>query len=896
MKKLMTTLFAAAAAFGLRAADPGAVSGTSFEGQPAGDYIITDGTGELPPALEEGQTYWETNETATLTVVNGTSAEGQFPGTGINRRPLAFENDYQNQYLKIKTTLGNPVTRNVGTNGLGIAIKKDGEGAYDGLYFDSLVKFTAFDSNPEIILGNDGKLAIWLEEKLNDNDVPTKTNLVITAGYLDGSQTRVVATNYVCDVDGVNFNDGGWHRVTVKALDSIYKTGDAYPGFVVFVDGHYAMCEEGKGITGTLTDAAKSWNDVDALFPSAVQLGGSKQTIASVSFDGQGEVDDLVFTTKAPSFAKDDEYFTITLDSNIASVTYQVDGEEDEVEITETTPITYTPGMKVRIVDADGKDAYMFDDVTPGSGVGTETEESVLWYVPSAAEQGITVNAKSAGAKTIVGGVTNKYETVAAAFADINNLEFSGSAVVIMSTSFDEGLSLTNANANVVLDLAGNDITGVADEAAITLIDGTLLITNSTVAVGHVVGVPADGEDPAPAVALGVEGGLATIAGGCFDGVVTPDSELVAITGDAKIRIAENEGDIDTLKDCVILEGYTLAEEEGESPVYYVVALSQGPTTVRVDFVNGELIVATTNIAVGTTLVAPEVSKTDYTLSGWFYGNPAEEWDFEDPVTEAMTLVAEWTATSYSISYLNEDGSAFDDWAEGYVVTNSYTVEDVIVLPTADNINFGEVVGVSFVAWTNETGTVAGWPAGGMTGPVTVYAKLNVVVPPTKHDAGATILCEDATEAEELAADITATPAAYVNVPAGVANGAAYCALFRGVADGSKVTIELTADAKTAAQTAADAAAATIPLSAIASGTIGSVVVIDAVPGLYYSLSVGETCTGLVENTPRVLAQDTGTGANINEGKISLTVGKPDEDATAGFYKVNVNIEPAPQN
>ena len=133
MKKLMTTMLAVAVGVGLHTAGM-ADTGTSFEGLEAGDYNINATTGELS-AQEAGQTYWVTNGTdQTLTVSSGTSviAEYEYPGTPSRPQQYIDNGSSQAKYLSIKTTLGNPVTRNVSVGGTGTSI-----GA--GFYFDSLV-------------------------------------------------------------------------------------------------------------------------------------------------------------------------------------------------------------------------------------------------------------------------------------------------------------------------------------------------------------------------------------------------------------------------------------------------------------------------------------------------------------------------------------------------------------------------------------------------------------------------------------------------------------------------------------------------------------------------------------------------------------------------------------
>ena len=471
MKKLMTTMLAVAAGVGLHAVGIAANTGTSFEGLTCdAPYDIYASTGELS-AQEANETYWVTNGTETLTVVAGTSVATTWnDNAGVPTRP--FTSGPQDRYLDIKTTLGNPVTRNVSVGGAGTSIG-------DGFYFDSLVKFTAFDDDPQVV-ANGEKLAIWLKENLDANDEPTSTNLMITAGYLLGNS--VVTTNYLCNVTDVNLNDGGWHRVTVKAIGSIYRA-DTVPGFVVYVDGVYATSTAAKGIdTSALTDNAYAFNSDGALFPSADRSSLDFDKISSVAFDGQGSVDDLMFTATAPAFAKDNEFFTIELGANVESLTYSVYGMGLPVTITETTRLAYVPDMGITVTGVTYANGYMSDGISTSASV-TLTGG---YYFPGAAEQSITANAKLAGAA--INGTP--YETAAAAFAAISGGSAgAGPFTVTLNTAATSGVELNSASASVVLDLAGNNITaGELDAAAITLTDGTLLVTNSTVTVGEVNG------------------------------------------------------------------------------------------------------------------------------------------------------------------------------------------------------------------------------------------------------------------------------------------------------------------------------------------------------------------------------------------------------------------------
>ena len=518
MKKLMTTVSAVALAFGLYATN----TGTSFEGL-TGDapYDIYASTGELT-AQAANQTYWVTNGTETLTVVEGVSDE--------ENRPAPYEDATQTKYLNIKTTLGNPVTRNVSVGGAGTSIGT-------GFYFDSLVKFTAFDEDPAINL-NGGKLAVWIKEVLDANDNPTATNLVVTAGFLDG-QGGAIVTNYTCAVSGVNLDDGGWHRVTVKAIADITNGGQV-PGFVVYVDKVRATSGAEKGIDAAdLSTYAYLLNSEGSLFPSAVQSGQDKDKIAAVAFDGQGDVDDLLFTADAPDFAKDATFFSIYLGEHVTSVQgYDPDG--NVFTIGGATNFVYGENKTVQILDWTCDTGWMKGSVTNEAGQAVSGSYTIT-------DGGsITVNAKKLGA-TLTDAVTGdpvgagSYETLAAAKTAINGLA-SGNVKLTLNDAAATGFELDNAAVSVVLDLAGNNITAAAgDAAAISLVGGTLLVTNSTVTVGEVNKFTIDGEPPTVIPAVTTAGGALTIAGGIYNGAVDVSAASPALITGGEFSVDDNK-------------------------------------------------------------------------------------------------------------------------------------------------------------------------------------------------------------------------------------------------------------------------------------------------------------------------------------------------------------------
>ena len=204
MKKLMIALSAAAMAFGLRAAG-GFIGGSNFESD-------TAGTIQAGSIAADGGSWSTTDEGATLTV----ATEGVASGVS---RPAKWEKDDNYQYLNDKTAFGKPLDFALAT------AQEIGE----GVYFDSLVKFTACDETPTFSDAN-AKLAVWLQENADG----TATNLYVRAGKFVGGVAQ--AENYVC----TTCPGEGWHRLTIKSIATIYAglTGaSAAPGFVVYVDG-----------------------------------------------------------------------------------------------------------------------------------------------------------------------------------------------------------------------------------------------------------------------------------------------------------------------------------------------------------------------------------------------------------------------------------------------------------------------------------------------------------------------------------------------------------------------------------------------------------------------------------------------------------------------------------
>lgn len=88
----------------------------------------------------------------------------------------------------------------------------------------------------------------------------------------------------------------------------------------------------------------------------------------------------------------------------------------------------------------------------------------------------------------------------------------------------------------------------------------------------------------------------------------------------------------------------------------------------------------------------PSISRTGYTLNGWFYSD--EKWTFNtNTVLSDMTLTANWTANEYNVTYVNSKGTVPE--------SDIFTYDSDISLPEPANID-----GYTFNGWYNNSDLV----------------------------------------------------------------------------------------------------------------------------------------------------------------------------------------------
>src|SRR5574344_256089 len=453
MKKILVTLVAICASF-FAMAD--FISGTSFENYGNG--------GVFDPAKDDAgsgtATYWSTN--AYDSVLSNYAQGVQLPA-----RPEHFAAGITNTYLYVDTSSAtldryiNPLVSGEGGDTHAVT------NINAGLYFDSLVQFTASDTPVEqLSVATGDKLAVWLLATEDDPETTelneASTNLVVTAGYL-GAGNVPTSKSYV--ISNLVVAAGAWHRLTIKAIGELGAEATAVAGFVVFVDdtavtSPLAKAEATGTVFASLNATAHKWANDNALFPSIVpNTNPTAQTLTSVSFKGTGAIDDLVFTTQAPSFAAEAATFTLTWDAGVTTVQYKIDdGSWTDASIGVAVPNTY--GSVLVRATYDSANGYVAGQWQLD---GTNFVEAVTESTPIAVTAPTTISIVSKQMLFQVGEVN--YATFAELLTAIDGASGSPVSVKLLRNvsvgAYDADVWDTfnvSVGQTVVLDLNGKDL------------------------------------------------------------------------------------------------------------------------------------------------------------------------------------------------------------------------------------------------------------------------------------------------------------------------------------------------------------------------------------------------------------------------------------------------------
>lgn len=478
MKKLMTVMASAATALfaiGAVNGDEAPLNATSFE-----DLDLNTQLNTL--AGDDGQTmadkyYWYM---ASTDADNGTLVTNDVAGSGVSR-PDYFAQTTNEKALSLDTS--SPLFRHMGSTSSG-SLPTTGTAIGDGIYLDTLVKFTAADD----VFGEDAlekdvdKIAISYVEQGDDIENPI-TNFVIRAGGLVNEEFGVV--NYIAHLaDGSTFDKDQWHRLTVRAIANV---GDGQAGFIVYLDGNPdKFLAYDASINAGFTEVLPMYADkyynstVHAIYPSAVNVGDNKTTITAASFSGTGAIDDVVFTAVKPEFIQEQAIVTIAWDTGFTAVTI------DNVAVTDQE---LAAGKK----DVQLNGTVVSVSYTLASGYEEGTFTGGTWESGSSEGSGSFTGLKSGDTCTLVsmqpkfdvGGV--RYESLEDALdAAIYAGTAQSPATLKLLANCAECITL--AEGYVIIDLAGHDIQGSDEDSfSINCKDGAnVVVTNSIPSTGAV--------------------------------------------------------------------------------------------------------------------------------------------------------------------------------------------------------------------------------------------------------------------------------------------------------------------------------------------------------------------------------------------------------------------------
>ncbi|MBO7687978.1 MAG: hypothetical protein J6V72_16445, partial [Kiritimatiellae bacterium] len=221
-----------------------------------------------------------------------------------------------NNYLEVDTADG-VLWRSLGeASGEGMGGAQDI--AEDGTYVDTLMQFSPVPAAVPFATGAEDKLALRLQ--IDTSGGTPVTNLIVRAAYVDddGSNTTVVATNYTLNTASPVV-PGQWYRLTVKALADVTQCKErsadpmGFTGFEIYLDGVQLAATMPAFGAGYMDYATNEYGWLDAtgdadlvaylqsgkVFPSL--LGASADaTIQAIGFQGEGAIDDLVWSEDDP--------------------------------------------------------------------------------------------------------------------------------------------------------------------------------------------------------------------------------------------------------------------------------------------------------------------------------------------------------------------------------------------------------------------------------------------------------------------------------------------------------------------------------------------------------------------------------------------------------------------
>ena len=656
MKKLMIALAVAATTMFSFGDLP---TGTSFEAfsvgpKTVGDIVTKDDTGD-----QDGQyKYWystatESDELGAITndVASGVSRPDMFANESSNTNSLQIDTTAP----LVRTALPNTGVSNVTAVAIG-----------DGIYLDTLVKFTAADEAfAENLTGGD-KIAIEYVEHEAEGDDVGYTNFVVRAGLIG---EELGQTNYFAAVPA-GFNKDEWHRLTVRTIADV---GDGNVGFVIYLDGNMEKTlEYSKDVDagfGSLNALAQTFYNTEkhALFPSAIAAGATGgSTISSVAFSGNGFIDDVSFTATKPTFINEAIRVTIAWDEHVTGMTINGTILTSEQVAAKSWTGELAEGSVIAIPTFAA--GYVAGAPVLPAGATYDSETKTFGNLTS----GMTCTIKSMFPLYEVNGVA--FDDLDAALTASATGTAQNPATLKLLADCNKALSFTEGY--VILDLAGHDLQATSDEATFTIANmgANLIITNSGVEAS--VKLPT-GSSSSGLIFLSELAGFTTIQAGTFEGYIycyisettKEPADMLSITGGKFLDQMYDESDPQPfyLVSCVAagLETKYLGSNYfqvggGDTPQPTTFALTTtggANATVTTDPADVSALTEATNVTITAT------AAQDYTYDGvdltgtdWTYDSQTDAISMTTNISEKTTVVVPDAVSEQQSGYDSGDG------------------------------------------------------------------------------------------------------------------------------------------------------------------------------------------------------------------------------------------------
>ena len=327
-----------------------------------------------------------------------------------------------------------------------------------GLYFDSMVQFTATDTAPDVTPGD--KLIVWLREEVTSEEEGGSSTykLCVTAANLD-VEAKPTANVFVSDKA---IEPDSWHRLTIAMSSEQFGdvTGLMVTKFRVYVDSEPVL-------DGVDLYSLVSYQETDH----------NPNKITSVSFQGKGAIDDLVWTDEDP-YAIDAVVLTVNVkdDAKVSTWKWSYSNFEEAMVRGENS-LTVPASVNSIMISCTLENGYNL--TAAGFTSGENDGDYTLWTKKIVIGETKTFEFVVEEDEEVIANFTVGDKSFATFTDAIAEVAQKGGTITIASDATDESLALSETikiTADTTIDFNGMTLTSTAD-LAVMVTAGTLSLT-----------------------------------------------------------------------------------------------------------------------------------------------------------------------------------------------------------------------------------------------------------------------------------------------------------------------------------------------------------------------------------------------------------------------------------